>query len=65
MASHLFRVGQAVKFTPGRRSLRASSGEYKVVRLVPSDGRENWYRVKCASEPFERTVRETELSYKE
>ena len=62
MPPHKFKVGDAVEFSPGRRSMPASSGAYKVVRLVPSDTGENVYRVKSASEPFERTAREIELS---
>lgn len=62
MRPHKFKVGDAVGFTPGRRSMPASPGVYQVVRLVPSDGSENVYRVKSAAEPFERTAREIELS---
>ena len=62
MASHKFKLGQTVDFVPGRRSMPASSREYKIVRLMPSDGGENCYRVKCVAEPFERIARETELS---
>lgn len=40
----------------------ASAREYKIVRLMPPDGGENCYRVKCATEPFERIAKETELS---
>lgn len=64
MASHRFKVGQAVAFSPGRRSLPAAPSQYRIARLMPSDSGENWYRVKCTAEPFERTARETELSYK-
>lgn len=59
---HKFKVGQLVDFKPGRRSMPASEGDYKIVRLMPSDGGENFYCVKCAGEPFERRVREAELS---
>lgn len=62
MASHKFKVGEAVAFTPGRHSMPASGGDYKIVRLMPSDGGENVYRVKCTREPFERIAREIELS---
>jgi len=62
MPHHKYKVGDLVGFAPGRRSMPASSGVYKIVRLVPPDGGENVYRVKSASEPFERTAREIELS---
>lgn len=60
-AAHKFKVGQTVNFSPSRWSMRAQSGFCKIVRLLPADSGENLYRVKCASEPFERMVRESEL----
>ena len=62
MALHKFKVGQVVDFLPGRLSMPASRGVYKIVRLMPSDSGENLYRVKCSSEQFERMAKETELS---
>lgn len=62
MASHKFKVGQTVEFAPSRRSMPAAGGEYKVVRLMPADGGVNSYRVKCSTEAYERTARETELT---
>lgn len=62
MALHKYRVGQVVDFIPGRLSMPAARGAYKIVRLMPSDSGENHYRVKCATESFERMVKETELS---
>ena len=62
MAFHKFKVGENVGFAPGRQSMPASAQAYKVVRLLPPDGNQNTYRVKCATEPFERIARESELS---
>lgn len=42
--------------------MRARSGACQVIRLLPADSGENLYRVKCASEPFERMARESELT---
>jgi hypothetical protein len=35
---------------------------YRVMRLVPHDGDEPLYQIKTILEPFERIVRENELS---
>lgn len=61
MALHKYKVGQVVDFIPGRLSMPASRGAYKIVKLMPSDSGENLYRVKCATESFERMAKETEL----
>ena len=42
--------------------MRAETGNCKVVRCLPADAGENLYRVKCASEAFERMAKESELS---
>lgn len=42
--------------------MRSRSGACQVIRLLPADSGENLYRVKCASEPFERMARESELT---
>jgi hypothetical protein len=62
IASHKFKVGETVGFAPSRRSMNTQSSTCKVIRLLPADGGENLYRVKCASEPFERIARESELN---
>ena len=62
MSSHKYKVGQAVDFAPSRQSMPASAREYKIIRLMPAEGTENIYRIKCAIEPFERIARERELS---
>ena len=62
LTTHKFKVGQSVDFSPSRQAMPARASEYKVVRLMPSDGGDNFYRVKSAIEPFERTANENELS---
>lgn len=57
-----FRVGQVVDFRPMRASLPSSAREYKILKLLPNEGREQEYRIKTATESFERVVRESELS---
>ena len=62
MAAHKFKIGQAVDFAPSRQSMPASAREYKIIRLMPAEGIDNLYRIKCAVEPFERIARERELT---
>jgi hypothetical protein len=57
-----FKVGQLVEFRPVRASLPASSREYKILRLLPREGIEQEYRIKSASEIYERIAKESELS---
>lgn len=61
-SAHKFAVGQTVGYAPSRWSMRARTGSCKVIRLLPADAGENLYRIKCASEPFERMAKESELT---
>jgi hypothetical protein len=59
--SEKFRAGQVVRLcrSPYRVT---SSGEYTIVRSLPSeDGGEVAYRVKGLLEPYERVVRHSEI----
>ncbi|KAB2914580.1 MAG: hypothetical protein F9K29_14555 [Hyphomicrobiaceae bacterium] len=62
MARHKFKIGQTVTFTPPRMTYAASSREYTIVRLLPSEGNDCQYRIKGVAEPFERIARESELT---
>jgi len=62
MATHKFQVGQVVDFAPSRQSMPASAREYKIIRLMPAEGADNLYRIKCSVEPYERIARERELT---
>ena len=62
MASHKFRVGQVVDFNPSRVGVPASVRAYKILRLLPSEGCEQLYRIKTITEPIERVARESELT---
>ena len=62
MISAKFKIGQMVNFRPVRASLPASSHEYKILRLLPREGREQEYRIKSGSELYERIAKESELS---
>ena len=59
--SNQFRMGQTVRLV--RSSLRtAADGEFKIVRALPDDGGETQYRIKSAREPYDRVVKESDLS---
>jgi hypothetical protein len=62
MQQHRFKVGQFVDFAPGRVGVPASTGKYTIVRQLPAEGGEPQYRIKSASETFERVVTERQLS---
>ena len=61
LRSHKFRVGQTVFYTSSPISRPGASGSYKVVRLLPSDGDDNQYRIKHSGEAFERVAKESQL----
>jgi hypothetical protein len=62
MSSHRYKVGQTVDYKPGRMGFPAANRECTIVRLLPVEGGNHLYRIKCASEAFERVVREVQLA---
>lgn len=62
MPSHKFRVGQTVDFKPSRMGFPAANRECTIVRLLPTEGSNHLYRIKCTSEAFERVVNEAQLT---
>ncbi len=62
MAAHMFEVGQALFFSPSIFEGASREGTYRVVRLLPADGGDNQYRLKCEADGHERVVRESQLS---
>jgi hypothetical protein len=61
LKEHKFQIGQTVFFTARPLGHMASDGSYRVVKLLPSDGEDNQYRIKSASEAFERVAKESQL----
>ena len=61
MAQHRFRIGDVVDFTNTHVVLPAPSAACEILRLLPTDGDDPQYRVKCRAENFERVVRESQL----
>lgn len=62
MPHHKFKLGQSVQFAPHKLQTSAPVGAYKVTRLLPSTGRDQQYRIKNASEPYERIAQESQLT---
>jgi hypothetical protein len=59
--AHRFRIGESVHFTSGMIGRGGASGVYEVVRLLPSEGDEQQYRIKSATEPHERVAKQSQL----
>ena len=61
LKEHKFQIGQAVYFTSRPIGHMAADGTYRIVKLLPSDGDDYQYRIKSASEAFERVAKESQL----
>jgi hypothetical protein len=58
---HRFRIGEAVHLTAGIFARGGATSVYKVTQLLPSDGDEQQYRIKSATEPHERVAKQSQL----
>ena len=58
MSRHRFKVGQLVYCS----SRESGSGFYEVKQLLPPEGDVFQYRIKNATEPHERVVKEHDLA---
>jgi hypothetical protein len=58
---HKFRIGEAVHLTAGVFARGGAGSVYKVTQLLPSDGDEQQYRIKSATEPHERVAKQSQL----
>jgi hypothetical protein len=61
MDEHKFKVGQSVSFTSGPFGRGGANGTYKITQLLPPEGDDYQYRIKSATEPHERVVKESQL----
>ena len=61
MSCPKFSVGDMVELDYAPHA-RGEVGGYRVLRLTPYRGSEPLYRIKSIFEPFERIVRESELT---
>ena len=62
MTDHKFKIGQTVQYTSGPYGRGSSSSVYKITQLLPPEGDDRQYRIKSASEPHERVVKESQLA---
>jgi hypothetical protein len=60
MSTYKFQIGQTVFLAPAR-SQNIPGGAYIVTKKLPENNGEFEYRVRSATEPHERVVRESEL----
>jgi len=61
MTTHRFRVGQKVQLSRGYPFRMAAEGFYEVVRQLPDNAGEFYYRIKSSREAHERVAKESEL----
>jgi len=59
MPTHTFAVGQSVVFAFRQRGRPSTT--LRIVKQMPIEGSEVYYRVKSADENYERTVAEHDL----
>ena len=59
--AHKFRIGDDVHIIAGLLGRGDATGVYKVVRVLPTEGDEQQYRIKSASEPHERVAKASQL----
>jgi hypothetical protein len=62
LTDHKFKIGQTVQYTSGPYGRGSSSSVYKITQLLPPEGDDRQYRIKSASEPHERVVKESQLA---
>lgn len=61
MAAHKYKMGQDVTYHPPKNSLFGPT-KYTVLKLLPIEGGELKYRIKSATESFERVATESQLT---
>ena len=62
MSHHKFKIGQSVHYASAKLQATPPAGGFKVTRLLPSSGSDQQYRIKNASEPYERIAQESQLT---
>jgi len=61
MSNHKFKVGQTVNYTPRFIGTVRADAIFKITRLLPAEDDELQYRIRSASEPYERVAKESQL----
>jgi hypothetical protein len=57
MNDHKFKVGQTVNYTPRFIGTVNADAIFKITQLLPPEDDEFQYRIRSASEPYERLLR--------
>jgi hypothetical protein len=60
MAAHKFKAGQTVRVVPGP-NVGSARGNFKVVRVLPTEHGINQYRIKSDTDGHERVVTESQV----
>ena len=61
LVSHKYKIGQSVRYNSGAARRAGSNASFKIIRLLPSEGDHQQYRIKSASEPHERVAKQSQL----
>jgi hypothetical protein len=61
MSDHRFKVGQTVNYTAGFSGSVKAGAVFKITQLMPAADDELQYRIRTASEPYERVAKESQL----
>ena len=61
MSNHTFKVGQTVNYTARFIGTVRADAIFKITRLLPAEDDERQYRIRSASEPYERVAKESQL----
>jgi hypothetical protein len=59
--THKFDIGQVVYYNAPTFGRAPAPGNFTVVKLLPSEGDEQQYRIKSNGEAFERVAKESQL----
>jgi hypothetical protein len=62
MSNHKFKVGQTVNYAPRLIAAFNADAIFKITQLLPPEGDEFQYRIRSASEPYERVAKESQLN---
>jgi hypothetical protein len=62
MAKHKFKIGQIVTYARSHIGMVPAAPVFKISSLMPTEYGERLYRIKAATEAFDRVARESELS---
>ena len=62
MSDHKFKVGQTVNYTSRFIGTVSADVIFKITHLLPSEDDDFQYKIKSASEPYERVAKESQLN---